>query len=162
MNTGEWRAVLPELLKTLDAVRSADISGTTGHGLWDADGRGAFDSWQDFLLSAADDPQERRTHGWRSRLHESPDEESAFFEAFRLLESSVFLDHRREARHLVHSDLHLNLLASGRRVTGLLDWGCSLYGDFLYDHACLAYWAPGTRPPRGSTSPTRVSATCAQ
>ena len=140
LKAAQWRAVLPELLKTLDAVRVADLSHSTGYGLWDADGRGPFGSWREFLLSAADDPPEQRTHGWRSRLHQSPDDESAFLQAFRLLESSV--DRCPEVRHLVHSDLHLNLFVSGRSVTGLLDWGCSLYGDFLYDHAWLAYWAP--------------------
>ena len=84
--------------------------------------------------------QGRRTNGWRRRLRESSRDETAFFEALRRLEKSV--DRCPEDRHLIHSDLHPNVLVDGSTVTGLLDWGCSLYGDFVYDHAWLAFWAP--------------------
>jgi aminoglycoside phosphotransferase (APT) family kinase protein len=51
-----------------------------------------------------------------------------------------------EQRHLVHCDLlHNNVLVSGERITGVFDWGCSLYGDFLYDVAWLSFcslWFP--------------------
>ena len=46
-------------------------------------------------------------------------------------------------RTLVHSDLlHFNVLVADDRITGLLDWGCSLYGDFLYDVGWFTFWAP--------------------
>jgi hygromycin-B 4-O-kinase len=48
-----------------------------------------------------------------------------------------------EERHLIHSDLlHYNVLVEADRVTGVLDWGCGLYGDFLYDLAWLCFWQP--------------------
>ena len=41
-----------------------------------------------------------------------------------------------EARYLVHSDLlNNNVLAAGDRVAAVLDWGCAVYGDFVYDLA---------------------------
>jgi thiamine kinase-like enzyme len=41
--------------------------------------------------------------------------------------------------HLVHSDLlHYNVLVAADRVTAVLDWGSSLYGDFLFDLAWLS------------------------
>ena len=47
------------------------------------------------------------------------------------------------SRHLVHADLlHGNVLVAGDRITAVLDWGCSLYGDFLYDVAWMTFWAP--------------------
>lgn len=33
------------------------------------------------------------------------------------------------------------LVASGR-IAGVFDWGCSFYGDFLYDIAWLEFWSP--------------------
>ncbi len=27
-------------------------------------------------------------------------------------------------------------------MSGVFDWGCALYGDFLYDLAWLTFWAP--------------------
>jgi hygromycin-B 4-O-kinase len=53
------------------------------------------------------------------------------------------LVHCPEARHLVHSDLlHWNVLVANDRVTALLDWGSSIYGDFVYDIAWLTFWWP--------------------
>ena len=44
---------------------------------------------------------------------------------------------------MVHADLlHNNVLVSGGQITGVLDWGCSIYGDFLYDLAWLSFWSP--------------------
>jgi hygromycin-B 4-O-kinase len=48
-----------------------------------------------------------------------------------------------EERHLVHADLlHDNVLVADGRVSGIFDWGCSLYGDFLYDIAWLSFCSP--------------------
>jgi hygromycin-B 4-O-kinase len=48
-----------------------------------------------------------------------------------------------ETRHLIHSDLlHYNVLVEGERITGVLDWGCGMYGDFLYDLAWFCFWQP--------------------
>jgi hygromycin-B 4-O-kinase len=135
-----WREILPELFATLDAARAADISATTGFGIWAANGEAPYESWREFLVSAGDDRPDRRIHGWRALLEESPTGDGPFREALQLLEARV--DSCPESRHLVHSDLHLNAFVSDGTISGLLDWGCSLYGDFLYDHAWLAFWAP--------------------
>ena len=46
-------------------------------------------------------------------------------------------------RYLIHSDLlYFNVLVSSDRVTAVLDWGSSLYGDFLWDLAWLTLWQP--------------------
>jgi hygromycin-B 4-O-kinase len=48
-----------------------------------------------------------------------------------------------EARHLVHADLlNYNVFVAGERISGVIDWGCALYGDYLYDLAWLCFWAP--------------------
>ena len=56
LGPAEWIAILPGLLRTLDSVREADISATTGYGIWNVGGGGSCESWREFLLSAADDP----------------------------------------------------------------------------------------------------------
>ncbi|HEX2324018.1 MAG TPA: phosphotransferase [Chloroflexota bacterium] len=41
-----------------------------------------------------------------------------------------------EGRHLIHSDLlHYNVLVSEEQISAVLDWGCGMFGDFLYDVA---------------------------
>jgi hygromycin-B 4-O-kinase len=46
-------------------------------------------------------------------------------------------------RSLIHNDLlNRNALAAGGRVTSVFDWGCSMYGDFLYELATFVFWSP--------------------
>jgi len=137
----QMRALLPSLFAALDAAREADLSATTGYGGWGADGNGACSSWRQALLAVNTDDPASRGHGWRQKLAASPEALAAHDETYeRLVELA---DDLPEERHLIHSDLlHYNVLVDGARITGVLDWGCSLYGDHLYDLAWLCYWQP--------------------
>lgn len=135
-----WRAVLPSLEAALDAMRSADLAGATGFGLWDGMGRGPTRSWRSFLLSIGDD-REDRLPGWRGKLAAWPAEQAAFDASLVQLHSLV--DACPETRSLVHGDLiNGNVLVEGDMITSVFDWGCALWGDPLYDLACLSFWAP--------------------
>jgi hygromycin-B 4-O-kinase len=141
LDGGAFRGTLPSLLAMLDALRTADISDTSGFGGWDASGAGSFATWADFLLAAGNDDQTLRNHGWREQLAASPAGIGRFDEAFRTFETLV----RRlpPVRHLIHSDLlNYNVLAETGQISGVLDWGCGLYGDFLYDVAWFIHYWP--------------------
>lgn len=46
-----------------------------------------------------------------------------------------------EERYLVHGDYgNNNATAENGKVTGVFDWADSLYGDFVYDIAWMAFW----------------------
>jgi hygromycin-B 4-O-kinase len=136
-----WQTVLPQLFAVLDQVRGVDLSATEGFGVWNSQGAAPNHSWREFLVSAGEDARGRRIFGWRERLKESPTGDGPFLEALRRLEQLA--GSCPEVRYLVHSDLlQSNVLVDRGRITGVLDWGCSLYGDFLYDHAWLAFNAP--------------------
>ena len=131
---------LPALFRGLDAVRAADVSATSGFGRWGADGTAPFSSWRDFLLSVADDDPATRTFG-RASVAAIPTALRAFDSAFAQLGELVASC--PEARHLVHGDLlNRNVLVEAGSLAGVIDWGCSLYGDFLYDIAWLSFWGP--------------------
>ncbi len=135
------RRLLPALFRTLDAMRSVDLSDTTGFGVWGGDGRAPHATWRDALLDIADDRPTKRVHGWRPRLATSPEAERVFATAFAALVRSV--DVCPNERYLVHSDLlYFNLLVADDHVTGVIDWGSSLYGDFLWDIAWFTFWQP--------------------
>src|SRR5690606_20643606 len=132
------RAIMPSLFTTLDAVRETSLEGTSGFGVWNATGHARHDSWRAALLSVnADHP---RLPGWRERLAGDPVRERVFREAYERL--AHLAEGVPEVRHLVYSDLlNYNVLVEGDRITSVLDWGASLYGDFVYDVAWLAYFA---------------------
>jgi hygromycin-B 4-O-kinase len=134
-------ALLPSLFAVLDAIRLADVSGTAGYGTWDADGNAPYPSWRAALLDVANDRREECIHGWRERLAASPVGIGSFEEAYEHL--LTLTDCALEERYLIHSDLlHYNDLVEAGRVIGVLDWGCGMYGDFLYDLAWFCFWRP--------------------
>lgn len=141
VDEAQMRALLPGLFAALDAARLADLSGTTGYGAWDAGGNAPFPSWRAALLDVANDRPVDRIHGWRNRLAASPVGIRPFEEAYACLQALA--DTAPEARHLIHSDLlHFNVLVEADRISGVLDWGCGMVGDFLYDLAWLCFWQP--------------------
>jgi hygromycin-B 4-O-kinase len=134
--------VLPSLLNSLDAMREVDLSGTDGFGLWRADGSAPHDTWRDVLLAVATDPPSSRTHGWRERLDLFPEADRVFQAAFDAIQRLA--DAAPDERHLLHSDLlNFNILISeNQQVSSVLDWGSSMYGDFVWDLAWLTFWQP--------------------
>ena len=101
-----------------------------------------FPSWQAALLDvvAASRPTDRNV-GWRERLVASQTGAEPFDR--RSSDSRTVVPGLPEARHLIHSDLlHYNVLVQDDRITAVLDWGCGMYGDFLFDVAWLCFWAP--------------------
>jgi hygromycin-B 4-O-kinase len=141
LSADRMRRVVPAIFGMLDALRAVDLSSTQGIGGWDAPGIGSHESWRDCLLEAASDPPGSFCHGWRAALARSSAGDAAFLEAFERLEQLA--EEPPDGRHLIHNDLlHWNVLVSGDEIAGVIDWQCSLYGDFLYDLALLAYGAP--------------------
>jgi hygromycin-B 4-O-kinase len=141
LDRAAWLDTLPAILASLDALRQADISGTTGYGLWDERGDAPHPTWRSYLAAVDEDPPDSRIHGWLARLDGLPAHKAFFGHArTRMLElAEAFPDER----YLVHDDLlNRNAVADAGRVTGVFDWGCSIYGDFLYELATLVFWAP--------------------
>jgi hygromycin-B 4-O-kinase len=133
--------MLPALFAALDAARRVDLSASIGYGSWGADGNAPHQSWRAALLAIADDRPGERTHGWRERLVASPTGSGPFDEALARLDALVPDD--AQERHLIHSDLlNYNVLVEGGRISAVIDWGCAMYGDFLYDLAWFEFWSP--------------------
>ena len=135
------RRVLPSLFAALDAMRAIDLSAASGFGGWRADGSTTHPTWRAKLLAIATDPATRGAPGWRELLEPSPTGVGPFEEGYARMRELV--GHCPEERHLIHDDLiNRNLLVDGDRISAFLDWGSSLYGDFLYDIAKLVFYQP--------------------
>lgn len=142
VGTEQWRALVPSIVDLLEALRAADISAATGYGGWGGDGQAPYATWREFLLRVGDDTPDKRTHGWRAKLATLPEGEAAFAWGFGLLQRTAG---DAIPRYLVHCDLmNRNVLVQGDRIAGAFDWGCSLYGDHLYELAWFEFWAPWT------------------
>jgi hygromycin-B 4-O-kinase len=84
-----------------------------------------------------------RVSGWRTQLIASADLNELFAVGERALAS--LMEFCPEIRHVLHLDLlSRNVLVSpdGSRLEVVFDWGWSVFGDFLYDVACITFWAP--------------------
>ncbi len=140
LNAEHWQATIPSTVAMLEALRLADVSGTTGYGGWGGDGQATHTSWSSHLLAVNNDTPDRRNYGWRQRLSESSDGEDAFVWGYALLQQIV---DDATPRHLYHADLmNRNVLVQDDKISGVFDWGCACYGDHLYDLAWFEFWAP--------------------
>ena len=136
----QWQALVPALASALEAMRTADLSATSGIGGWGADAKAPGVNWSSHLLAVGNDTPDRRTHGWRKKLAASPQGDATFTWGFDLLQQVV---NDSVPRCLLHCDLiNRNVLVDEDKISGIFDWGCSLYGDHLYELAWFEFWAP--------------------
>lgn len=141
LDESRMRAILPALFAALDAMRQADLSSSLGYGLWGVEGNAPHATWRDALLDIANDRPGDRIHGWREQLTSSPTGAEPFDRAYEEMRSLT--SYCPEERHLIHSDLlNFNALVAGKSISAVIDWGCAMYGDFLYDLAWFCFWAP--------------------
>lgn len=131
--------MVPAVLKMLDALREVSLTESQISRLWPDSDTAPRRTWQQQLLDVGKD-NNPRTHGWRAKLAGSPVGDGPFNEALARLQELV--EHSSSDRHLIHSDLlHNNVLVQNNRITAVIDWGCALYGDFLYDLAWFSFWS---------------------
>lgn len=118
--------LLPKLIETLDKIHATKIE-TGKYGYWDSFGKANIDSWKEFILHRDDEfVSSRPEDNFIKRLHQL------------ISDLEKYLP---EERYLVHGDFGFNnLVTDGEIITGVLDWGESVYGDFIYDVAWLSFW----------------------
>src|SRR5262245_33005508 len=138
LSDAQRRALLPALLDALDAVGRADVSGSSGVGVWGADGNATGASWRGDLAAAMENREEGFYRDWHALFEDSFLERAVYERVYRRMLELV--PHCPEQRRLIHRDYHFdNVLTDGRRVTGVVDWANAAYGDPLYDAAWVGY-----------------------
>lgn len=139
----DWPTLVPSIVAMLEALRAADLSTSTGYGGWNKDGNAHSPTWSGDLLGIANDPPDptdERNSGWRAKLAQYPEGQSTFEWGADRLKQVIRDD---IPRSLIHGDLiNRNVLVENNRISGVFDWGCSRYGDHLYDLAWFEFWAP--------------------
>ena len=130
----EIRKFIPELINILDSIHAFNI-GDTQFGDWEIDGKSSETSWKNYLLKLIEEfgPYENKTP-------ENTLLESVVVQKI-LARYKQLINHCPNIRYLVHGDYGFsNLLSNGKKITGVIDWELSKYGDFLYDVAWLSFW----------------------
>lgn len=131
------KRLLPDITRILLAISETDLAGTTGYGKFDsATGNAPFSSWKMYLLDILDDKKfnwneiKRKTFINGTLIDEITEE-------FRTL-----VPFCPETRNLIHGDFGSNnlLVGAAPAFTGVIDWDCAAYGDFLYDVATAYFW----------------------
>jgi len=145
--------LLPALLRALDAMRALPVP-TPGPVDWAGDGSKEPETWHHWLVRTLRDTPGERVSGWQSDLERAPGMGALYAEGEA--ELHALLGPCPQLRHVLHLDLfHRNVLVNpdGSRLAAVFDWGCSVYGDFLYEVACLSSGSRGTRCWPASTLP---------
>lgn len=135
----KMREAVPALMELLNALREVDGSQTRGYGGFGEEGHATVQSWREYLTMIPHDSPESRLYGWRKNLAGNKETEEVYRQGRqRLLDLISFCP---KEPHLVHNDLlHFNLIMKGNQVAAVIDWGCALWGDFLYDLAMFTTW----------------------
>lgn len=101
-----------------------------GYGGWGLNRNGPFKTWKEFLLASLEQDEEdvRARSFYDASLH-------------RVVKEKIreLISYCPEERVILHGDFGTpNILSDGGRITAVIDWGDSLYGDPLKD---VASWS---------------------
>ncbi|WP_052732016.1 phosphotransferase family protein [Devosia geojensis] len=133
LDTPELEPVLQPVARVMEAMARTDVGAISGFGRFDAQGRGAHESWRAHLRAITDSKK------WREAYEGGVPER-----VVRLLDLvSALADGCPETHGLVHGDFGSNnVIAENGRITGVIDWSEAMVGDPLYDVANIFFWRP--------------------
>lgn len=118
--------LLPKIIFILGEIHKHKIK-EDKYGYWDGNGEAGIKSWKEFILTRDQD------------LVKEAIEQGTFLEVdfINKLKENMksLIKYLPEHRYLVHGDYGFNnVISDGETITGVLDWGESTYGDFVYDY----------------------------
>jgi len=140
MDDADYRQVIPSLIEVLDHIHHVDVQKQHNFGYLDTKGVGASASWRQHLASISDEKPYDEFGLWHTLFRNSFLEKDVFDSIYQKMLS--LLVYCPEERYLLHGDYGFdNALAHKGKVSAILDWAMSQYGDFLYDVAYLHYFS---------------------
>ncbi len=122
-------------LDIMHAIHNTKVVGN-GYGWWDENGNGTYTSWNNYILHKKDEIYSNWEMLYKNSFLEKEMIDIIYQEINKLV---AFLP---ENRYLVHADLGWsNEISDNTNITGVFDWGNSVYGDFLYDVSFKHFWS---------------------
>ena len=127
----------PYVSQVWKVIHQSLLPSSEGFGPFNECGHATFSSWQSFLQSTIRGKDQQWDHLFASNLLDATTLQPVMQSYLRLT------GHCPEERKLVHGDFGSNnVLTDGKKITGVLDWDCALYGDPLFDVAGSFFWSP--------------------
>lgn len=131
-----FQNILPQLISVLEEIHTIDITNKSGYGDWDKDGNAHYKSWREYILHIRNNDY----YNWSRLIIEGKYDKEVLKKAYNAIVK--YVEFVSEERVLLHADYGFNnVLSDGIKITGVIDWGVSKYGDFLFDVAWLDYWS---------------------
>jgi hygromycin-B 4-O-kinase len=141
LSASDLEQAIPDFLSMMTALQSVNLNSVEGFGTLTPEGKGKFRSWAEALLDVNNDRPDSLIHGWKEILAETPKAQRKYDQFYKELINLV--QYCPEQKNLIHSDLlYQNLLVYNHKISALIDWGCAMVGDPLYDIAIFAFFEP--------------------
>ncbi|QHW29792.1 phosphotransferase [Paenibacillus rhizovicinus] len=135
LSSKELFDVMASILELLATLQSVDVSDVDGYGRFDETGKASYLTWNDFI-EAIDNES---IYDWSRLDLKKIDAEVIDAAIHKLKQGAPHI--KISKKQLIHGDLgSFNLIADRGRITGLIDWSLSMYGDHLYDIANFMFW----------------------
>jgi hygromycin-B 4-O-kinase len=127
--------LIVEMLEILYKIHTTDISETKGYGDWLEFKEAPYKNWNSFLQEYTKKHIDYLLEFFKDKL-----EDRVIIEKIET-KINKLLPNCSEERFLIHGDYGAhNTIAIPERVTGIVDWELSKFGDFVYDIAWLEYF----------------------
>ena len=132
---------ISSFIKMMTALQSTNLNSIRGYGTITNTGLGAFNSWNDALLDVNKERSDSLIPGWKSILRKDIRALSKYNLFYQQLDDLVSFCPK--SKGLIHGDLlYQNLLVDNAKISAVLDWGCAMIGDPLYDIAIFSFFEP--------------------
>ena len=141
LSAADLEQTVPGFLSMMTALQSISLDSMKGYGTIAPEGHGVFHSWSEALLDVNSDRPDNLLHGWKKTLSGFPEAQRKYDGFYE--ELTKLVRYCPEHRRLIHSDLlYQNLLVDNHKISAVLDWGCAMIGDPVYDIAIFAFFEP--------------------
>jgi hygromycin-B 4-O-kinase len=136
------KEMLPQVYKTSLAISQLDISANSGYGWLDKNNNGMSASWTGHLNCVMAEEDNDLFYGKWHVLFEKTFLDRKIYEKYFGKMTDLY-NHLPKTRCFQHGNFSLaNILIDNDKISAVLDWQDSRYGDFIYDLNYFAFWLP--------------------
>lgn len=133
LDKGDFVKTLPSLFETMNLIHLTKVD-NEGYGVWDLSKKGRYNSFEEQLRAFIKEDK------WDKFASEHKFFRIDFVK--RLLdEFNSLVKYIPKEKYFMHGDFgRTNIFALDNKIEGVIDWSEAMYGDFLLDLSCIAFW----------------------